>query len=259
MEHRTYLRSEDLPLQLEVSGKLLHLMASVTEGTIHPPGGRCPRNTVFLLLISKAINTVRGIQSLVERELSDEAIALLRTMIEITVNATYILHVGGDAQAQRYVDFPMYKRYLSAKRLREVSPALVSYSSDQWDDMKHDYERFKPVYGKDARDWTSVSLYKRAESFDNVKAGNKLRVYVRTLYSAACSDVHGDALSVQAHLQIESGNNFVVQRRPTPGELSRALFFANDVAFFVTWQLGEFSGQQKEADAIGLYRMWAGQ
>lgn len=259
MEQQPYFRSEDFALQLEVSGKLLELITSITEGTVRPCGGIRPRNTVFLLLTSKSMVTYRAIRTLLQQAFVDEAMVLARTMIEAAVNAAYILHVGGDAEAQRYVDFPRYKRYLDAKKLKEISPELTPLTPEQWDEIGNDHEQLKAVYGKNARDWASSSLYERAAAYDEAKGGRRLRVLVRSLYTATCSDVHGDAMSAQWHLQPKIGSNLVVQRRPTPEDLGRALFFANDIAFLIAWQLGEFCGSQKEEEAVAIFRLWTGQ
>src|SRR4051794_1054730 len=116
MTEQGYTRFADLRLQKDVSKKLLALVDSMSRGGVHPVGGITPTNTVFMLLFSKLMRTYQAVQALVEERFVDEAMSLLRTMIETCVNAMYILNVGGDAQAQRFFDYADYKRYRYAKR-----------------------------------------------------------------------------------------------------------------------------------------------
>jgi hypothetical protein len=92
--------AHDLALQQRVNQSLLKILQSVK---ITLSGEAKRKHSVFLALSHKCFETAKSIRRLCDDNLCDDAFALLRVIVEGTINAVYILK-SDDQVADDYMD-----------------------------------------------------------------------------------------------------------------------------------------------------------
>jgi hypothetical protein len=130
---------------------------------------------VSYVLFLRAERSLASVRTLVRSELTDDAMALVRVMVEKIITAEYILLVGMEA-ALDYVQYLPFSEWRNYEDLHARNPGLCpSYTPDQLKDLRtaHDKAKtkilpdgsVKPRYGR-GNDWTELSLSKRAKKVD---------------------------------------------------------------------------------------------
>jgi hypothetical protein len=148
---------------------------------------------VFYVLFLKGERSLASIRTLVNHGLFDDAMALVRVMVEKVITAEYILLMGSEP-AMDFVRFYGFSEWRNYQELKERSSMfLPQYTKKELRNLKalHD-EAGATVradgavvnpYGR-GRDWTEVSLSKRAEKVDSLMKERGKAVTTRTMFDA---------------------------------------------------------------------------
>jgi Family of unknown function (DUF5677) len=111
----------DLDLQQRINRGLLDLTASWAIGV---QAGAKRKHLVFLALSYKCFASAKAIRCLCDQGLYDDAFALLRVIVEGTINAVYILK-SDDQVAEDYMDYPKFQEWDQLELIRTVAPQLA--------------------------------------------------------------------------------------------------------------------------------------
>ena len=130
---------------------------------------------VFYILFLRAERSLASIRVLVRLGLVDDAMALVRVMVEKVITAEYILLMGMEP-ALDFIQFHAFSEWRTYQEIKQRSPKLTPTFTEQ--DLKrlkalHDEARARAMpdgsvknrYGR-GHDWTELSLLKRAEKVD---------------------------------------------------------------------------------------------
>jgi hypothetical protein len=117
---------DDLAHQLTVSTKLSEFGYELSSA-VNVQANR--KDLIFLALADKCLMTAGAIQLLCEKGFVDDGLALVRVLIEATVNAGYILE-SSDSVADDYGDYPQFLAWEIFVGMRAVDPMLTEGTAD---------------------------------------------------------------------------------------------------------------------------------
>lgn len=179
---------------------------------------------VAYVLFLRAERSLASIRSLVRLGLPDDAMALVRVMVERIINAEYILVMGMEAAADYlgFLPFSAWRRYTS---ILTSNPSLApAYTPEQIAELEAAHNKArdrlnldgsapKSRYGR-GHDWTLVTLPTRADEVDrNLKAkGYKAqsRIMYDATYAKSAPYLHGAFLSIARSMELKGA-----QQHPT--------------------------------------------
>jgi hypothetical protein len=130
---------------------------------------------VFYVLFLRAERSLASIRALVRLGLVDDAMALVRVMVEKVITAEYILLMGTEP-ALDFIEFHAFSEWRTYQEIKQRSPELVpTFTEEHLKELKalHDQTKARVIadgsvknrYGR-GHDWTELSLLKRAEKVD---------------------------------------------------------------------------------------------
>jgi hypothetical protein len=158
----------DLDFEVHYASKLEQLATIICTGPHQFDPVATHKHTVSLGLIDKALNTHQAVVLLVKHDRADDGMALLRTLVEATINAGYIF-LEGDGTAERFSDFMQYRRWLDLQELAQVDKPLVvsMYSKSELREIQKRHDAVKHKYDH-KHDWCprGFGVFKRAERLD---------------------------------------------------------------------------------------------
>jgi hypothetical protein len=145
--------------------------------------------TVSYVLFLRAERTLASIRTLVRSGLMDDAMALVRVMVEKAITAEYILLVGMEP-ALDFIQFLAFSEWRDYQELQANSPKLARvYTTQQLKELEAAHDRAKTKispngsvkmrYGR-GHDWTEMLLSKRAEQINLVLKGGHLHAGLGT-------------------------------------------------------------------------------
>jgi hypothetical protein len=149
----------------------------------------------------------------------DDAMALVRVMVEKVINAQYIFLAGTDT-ALDYIYYLEFRDWRDYEDLKTVAPELApNYTVEMQKELKKASENAKhkilPDGSKKSRfgrghDWIDISLSKRALFVDeqiDIKLGKRgsrpTQVLYHTAYKKSAGYLHGTWISVVRSLKSE--------------------------------------------------------
>jgi len=218
------------PHQRDISKKLVSFSNKVLGGTLTDKKGFALRDCIFFGLAHKSLHTFEAIRILCEHSLVDDAFALVRTLIEGIINATFVFFMN-DATAKDYADFSDYHKWIQFRDFDEkvAREAESAVPMAEVEEMKNKYEAVRMRYEKNRnRDWHPDNLYKRASKVD-AKFGQdckEMRALVNSAWRMACQYVHGTAGSVLPRITV-SGVSVDIRRQFRPEEAASLLSISN--------------------------------
>jgi hypothetical protein len=240
----------NLSFELSTAAELDALAKVVCTGPHHFDPPHTVKHTVALGLLNKALNTQQAIGLLVFNGCSDDALALLRTQVEATINAGYIF-IEGDGAAQDFADFREFRKWIDICELKEVDKGLVvHYSKKELKEIEARYNVLKPRFKK-KHDWTEVGLFKRATRLDQVVEDElrsrltpkqfwkhigrrnyvQFRVLARLPWQQGSAFVHGTAYAIARHISTDSSGDLSIGRTPSKDEHAWAMYLGNFCTF----------------------------
>jgi hypothetical protein len=226
--------------QLEEARQLREFAYSIAEQKHHGHFER--KDYIASALFNRCLQTHEAAELLVKQSLIDDAWVLVRTLVEYTVNAVYMINVADAATADNFNDYQDYLAYTVLLDLKGTDEpmlrTLVSLEQEEKSRL-----RFEEVRGRfDAKrgdKWCpDDALYKRAAKVDaavSSQLGEKrsdLLWLVNTIWRYASGHTHGMAGSLSAHLE-ERGEEVLIKRKPTYGEAAKAMQSANSALYLV--------------------------
>jgi len=164
---------------------------------------------VSYVLFLRAERSLASVRTLVRSGLTDDAMALVRVMVEKIITAEYILLVGMEA-ALDYIQYLPFSEWRNYQDLQGRNPGLCpSYTADQLRDLQDAHDRAKTKilpdgsvkhrYGRGS-DWTEVSLSKRAKKVDLLLKDRHFTATTEVLFDAtykkSAAYLHGSFASI---------------------------------------------------------------
>jgi hypothetical protein len=205
----------------------------VLGGTLTDEKGFALGDRIFFGLTLKNLHTFEAIRILCERSLVDDALALVRVLIEGIINAAVVLF-GDDATANDYADFPDYKNWIDFQGLEKVAPEAVStVPTAEVEEMKKRYEAVRLRYERNSmHNWHRDNLFERATKIDAQIGQNykEMRVLVNSPWRMACQCVHGTAGSILSQIT-KSGSGIIICRQVKTKEAASVLYLSNRAIF----------------------------
>jgi hypothetical protein len=149
---------------------------------------------ISYVLFLRAERSLAAIRALVRHGLTDDAMALVRVMVEKIITAEYILLVGMEP-AMDFIMFQVFSEWRSYQELKERNPVLApSYTEAALKKLKAAHDKAKLSVMPDGstknrfgrgHDWTELSLLKRAERVDILLKDRGLTAAARMIYDAS--------------------------------------------------------------------------
>jgi len=226
---------------------------------------------VSYVLFLRAERSLAAIRLLVREGLTDDAMALVRVMVEKVINAEYIL-LGGAEPAMDFIQFGAFDDWRTYQEISERHPSLApQYKKQVSKDLKrmHDEARIKILpdgsaknrYGR-GHDWIELSLLKRSQKVDALLKERRLPAKTCMMfdgsYKRSAQYLHGSFASIVRSIDagrdkgkplIDSGKVEVevgIRLRDNSPKLGvDALATANAVAFQMLAFLADVLSQQK--------------
>ncbi|WP_254063762.1 DUF5677 domain-containing protein [Granulicella sp. S190] len=185
---------------------------------------------VSYVLFLRAERSLASIRTLVRSGLGDDAMALVRVMVEKIITAEYILLVGWEA-ASDYIQYLPFSEWRNYEDLRLRNPKLCHpYTPDQLKQLQsaHDTAKTKilpngtskPRYGR-GNDWTEISLSKRAKKVDQLLKERHFTGSTETLFDAtykkSAAYLHGSFASIGRSIETRENED----QPPSDAELQK--------------------------------------
>lgn len=176
---------------------------------------------ISYILLLRAERSLASIRALVRAHMVDDAMALVRVMVEKTINAQSIF-LAGTGTALDYIQYDAFRRWRDYEELLAIAPELApKYSAKVQAEIKEAHEKARIIIMPDGstasrfgrgHDWTELGLSKRAlfvdESFDlkfRKRGSRAARILFQTAYKKSAGYLHGNWVSVVRSL--ESGGS----------------------------------------------------
>jgi hypothetical protein len=172
---------------------------------------------IAFVLFLRAERTFASIRALARTNMVDDAMALVRVMVEKVINAEFI-YLSGTGTALDYIQYLAFRSWRDFEDLKAVSPELApDYSAEVYNELKAASEKAKfrilPDGSQKSRfgrgsDWIDIGLPKRAEIIDealdtrfNMQGSRSTRILYLTAYKKGAGYLHGTWISVARSLE----------------------------------------------------------
>lgn len=177
---------------------------------------------IAYVLLLRAERTHASIRTLARLRFVDDAFALVRVMVEKTINAEYILLKGADV-ALDYIQFHAYNEWRQLEVLQKESPELApAYTVAHLEKLRSAHDRaktklqpdgtIKQRYGR-GHDWLEMGVSKRAEAIDEElrlrisrKSFKATKLLFQSTYNKGAAYLHGEWVSIARSLKLDGGN-----------------------------------------------------
>lgn len=227
----------DLALQQRVVRGLLQIVRSL-KVELSDEAKR--KHSIFLALSYKCFETAASILRLCDHNLYDEAFALLRVIVEGTINAVYILK-SDDQVADDFMDYPQFQAWYQLEQIRSVAPELADLipPNDQAE-MQAQFEKVRSRYEKHPNEWAKDNIFQRAKFIDPQAFPSLINV----VWKEASVYVHSTARSIE--WRIRADGQVAVSRTVTKEEIATILFYSNEALFALLMYLDSMAGKKIE-------------
>jgi ribosome-associated toxin RatA of RatAB toxin-antitoxin module len=241
----------DLDLQQRINHALLDLTAPLTIGV---QAGAKRKHLLFLALSYKCFATARSIGSLCDQGFCDDALALLRVIVEGVINAVYILN-SDDQVAEDYMDYPKFQAWCQLEQIRAVAPQLADYvSQEQQAEMQAQFQQVSSRYASNrTKEWTKDNIFERAKFID---ANSQLfQALMNVTWKDAAAYVHSTARSIE--WRIDAGG-VKSSRVATKEEIATIIYYSNMALFALFPFLDALAGKKGFERWKDLCNEWNG-
>ena len=170
------LESDELSAQLGLGVKIARKLRNLLWNRADEFEIRTFEGVVMYALFLHAERTFLSIRTLARKGTVNDAMALVRVMVEKVINAEYIYLAGTDT-AIDYVEFDAFREWRDHEERREFDPKVdESYDADSLDKTHSAYLKARTRtlangttinrFGR-GHDWIEMGLRKRAETVDD--------------------------------------------------------------------------------------------
>jgi hypothetical protein len=250
----------DFAHQLDIAKELLAFGKGLLSGKVQAKTVFTRKDYVFFALADKCLCTHESIQILSQRELVDDAFALIRVLVESAVNATFVV-VSDDQTAEDYANFPDFRDWIEFEQLKAIAPEITdSRPSTDVEELRRNYEKVKGRYKKNQSDWCDKTIFARASTIDAAISGdyNLMRILVNLPWRKASTYVHGTAASIEARVH-QDNSGVIIHRKYEPKEAAGVLFMASMAMFSLLAITDMRLGKHNAETWHRLYDKWGGQ
>ena len=187
-------------------------------------------------LFYRSLQTHEAIEILIKSELTEDARALVRVLVEQAVNCVYMLTVADDQTVEDFVQYPKYKRYELLRDLKSVDENRLrrSIPVEFEEEIQVEYDSLHPRFkGRRMGQWCADGpLHKRAAKADEKLSEAFKKPYkeflwlINSEWRLAGSHVHGMADSLLDQVtQVEGG--ITIEQKFDAEDAATALYTAN--------------------------------
>jgi len=255
---RTEPQSEltlDFPHQVSISKRLLdHGRAIFEEREI--PAER--KDVIFIALADKCFTTSNAILVLCESAHVEDALCLLRVLIEAVITGGYLL-ISDPKVADDYADYPQYSNWKQFQALQATSPEIsMDMTPEEIEEMQENHDRVKDRYDKYRGEWTADNIFKRAKKLDEAAGLNVYRSLMNVGWRKASAFVHSTAASLESKITADQ-LNVKIQREVTPRDGAGVLYSSNMAMLALTALVDLRFGKKKVAQWKEIYEEWCGE
>ena len=207
IKHKPYKAKMDECLQLGRALQRILWSKSFTSSSFGSGSGF--EFALFYVLFLKAERSLASIRALVRLGLVDDAMALVRVMVEKVITAEYILLMGMEP-ALDFIKFQAFSEWRAYQEIKQRSPKLAPTFTEEhlkkWKDL-HDEAKARVMadgsvknrFGR-GHDWTELSLLKRAEKVDVLLKERRVLALACFIYDAgyrkSAAYLHASAASI---------------------------------------------------------------
>lgn len=249
--------------QLEEGRRLREFAYSIAERKHHGHFER--KDYIASALFNRCLQTHEAAELVIRQSLIDDTWVLVRTLMEYTVNAVYMLKVADAATADNFNDYQDYLAYTNLLDLKGTDEPMLRtlVSPEQEEKCRLRFEEVRNQFdGKRGDKWCpDDALYKRAAKVDaavSLQLGEKrsdLLWLVNTVWRYASGYTHGMAGSLSAHLE-ERGEEVLIKRKPTYAEAAKAMQSANTALYLVLLPIDARLGGENAAELNRRFGAW---
>lgn len=249
----------NLPLQLEIAGKLLRFVDTTTRQPQTPEKLDPRRSCILMSLAAKTFATFESVQALLKAGMYEDASALLRIMYESAMIATFLTHAADDQTVDDYADYFMFRNWRDHELAVQVNPkAATAFSPEFLLQMKADFDS---VQGRYDRNWTRLSAEGMALAADD-KLPSGFKVFATlyaSIYRQASAFVHSDVRSIQPFFNEDATGKVWIRRTSTPEKCAEAMYAANFIMIAICWVVtSSFYGKKFIPEWNALILEWNG-
>jgi hypothetical protein len=245
----------DFPHQVSISKRLLDHGRAIFEGREFSAERK---DVIFLGLADKCFATSDAIRVLCEASHVEDALCLLRVLIEAVITSGYLL-ISDPQVADDYADYPQYSNWKQFQDLRATSPEISLGETDaELEEMKRNYDKVKDRYDKYRGEWTSDSIFKRAKKLDEAVGFNLYRSLMNVGWRKASAFVHSTAASLESRLTADQ-QIITIERNVTYKDGAGVLYSSNMAMLALTALVDLRFGKKKVTQWKALYEEWCGE
>jgi len=263
MEAQNEAERREFQYQVEEAHRLREYGYSIVEGKHQGHFER--KDYIAFGLFSRCLQTHEATELLVRQSLIDDAWVLIRSLVEHTVNAIYMLRIADATVANDFNDYQYYLAYKVLLDLKATDEPMLRrlVSQEKEEKGRVQYERVRARFDDKRGDKWSVddALYKRASKLDeatSIELGERRRDLlwlVNSLWRYASSYTHGTALALSDQFE-EKAEEVWIKRKPTFAEAAKAMQSANSALYFVLLPIDLRLGGRNSAELNRRFGAW---
>ena len=247
--------------QLKEAGELRTFAYSIVTGKHDGQFER--KDYIALAMFARCLQTHEAIEIVIRQSLVDDALVLVRALVEHAVNTVYMITVADGETADAFADYGDYLAYVQFLDLKASDPDLmrVKVPAEQEEKMRLRYEAIRAKFdGKRGDKWcVDDALYKRASRLDHTirlpDVNTEWRLLVNAVWRHASTYTHGTAraLSVQV---TQEGDITTFQRTYTYKEAEQTLHSANIAIYLSLLPVAARLGAKNVGEIHTRFERW---
>jgi hypothetical protein len=247
--------------QLKEAAELRAFANSIVTGK---HDGRFERKDyIALAMFARCLQTHEATEIVIRQSLVDDALVLVRALVEHAVNAVYMLAIADAQTADAFADYGDYLAYMQFLDLKANDPVLMSVKvpAEQEEKMRVRYEAVRPKFdGKRGDKWCADdALHKRAARLDHTlrqpEVNTEWRLLVNAVWRHASTYTHGTARAL-AQQMIQEDEVTTFHRKYTYQEAEEVLHSANIAIYLSLLPVAVRLGAKNVGEIHSRFELW---
>jgi hypothetical protein len=254
-------RQDEFEFQLKEAGELRAFAYSIVTGKHDDHFER--KDYIAIAMFARCLQTHEATEIVIRKSLVDDALVLVRALVEHAVNSVYMLGIADAQTADAFADYGDYLIYEQFLGLKAADPALMSIKvpAQEEEKMRLRYEAVRAKFdGKRGDKWCADdTLYKRASRLDHTlrqpEVNTEWRLLVNAVWRHASTYTHGTARALAPQM-IQEGGITTFQRKYTYGEAEQALQSANTAVYLSLLPIAVRLGAKEVGEIHERFGCW---